>query len=531
MKIGGQRIPGKTLLLITSEGALIGLGLLFATALRLFDAEAFRQQLAEPGVLLRYSIVVVVCELALYYCDLYDLQIVSRRSVLFVRLLQALGAACLILALLYFWDPDLSLGRGVAVIAAPIIITLVVGWRLLVDASAPLLRRSERILIVGDGPAGRSLAESIIGRPELNIHVVGFLSEQEPGAAAAEVSHPSKSYLLKSSGPRVFRLSKAMYTAPLAAAQAAGSGALSFRTMSTPTMPSNSAVALGDHDEQRHGAMPPVLGGVMDVEQVATVERVERVVLSFSERRRCMPLNPLLRLKFIGLNIEEAHNMYERITGRILLDHLAPSWLILSDGFHQPPIVLAAKRFLDLLISVLGVIITAPLMALVALAIFLEDGRPILFRQERIGLGSKHFQILKFRSMRNETVQKSARWTSDRDPRITRVGGFIRKVRLDELPQLINVLRGDMSLVGPRPEQPLLAEMLEENLPYYAQRHSLRPGITGWAQVKYGYGATVEETKIKLEHDLFYIKHLSIALDFAIMFETGKVLLSGRGAK
>jgi lipopolysaccharide/colanic/teichoic acid biosynthesis glycosyltransferase len=170
-------------------------------------------------------------------------------------------------------------------------------------------------------------------------------------------------------------------------------------------------------------------------------------------------------------------------------------------------------------------------MAVIALAVFLESGAPVLFRQGRIGLNGRHFEILKFRSMRNEPVPKAASWTSDSDPRITRVGRFIRKFRLDELPQLISVLRGDMSLVGPRPEQPSLAEMLEEQIPYYGQRHSLRPGITGWAQVKYGYGATVEQTKIKLEHDLFYIKHLSMPLDLAIIFETAKVLLSGRGAK
>ena len=223
--------------------------------------------------------------------------------------------------------------------------------------------------------------------------------------------------------------------------------------------------------------------------------------------------------------------MYERTTGRILLDHLSPSWLILADGFRQSRLVLAAKRLTDIVVSTIGLVLALPLMAVIALAVFLESGAPVLFRQGRIGLNGRHFEILKFRSMRNEPVPKAASWTSDSDPRITRVGRFIRKFRLDELPQLISVLCGDMSLVGPRPEQPSLAEMLEEQIPYYGQRHSLRPGITGWAQVKYGYGATVEQTKIKLEHDLFYIKHLSMPLDLAIIFETAKVLLSGRGAK
>ena len=255
------------------------------------------------------------------------------------------------------------------------------------------------------------------------------------------------------------------------------------------------------------------------------------MVLSLSERRGGTPISQLLRLKFVGMKIEEAHDMYERTTGRILLDHLSPSWLFLADGFHQPRLVLATKRTIDIVVSTLGLVVTLPVMALVALAVVVESGSPILFRQQRIGLNGRRFEILKFRSMKQEVSTKAASWTSDQDPRITRVGRFIRKFRLDELPQLINVLRSDMSLVGPRPEQPSLAQMLEEQIPCYAQRHSLRPGITGWAQVKYGYGATIEQNKAKLEHDLFYIKHLSMPLDLAIIFETGKVLLSGRGAK
>ena len=166
-----------------------------------------------------------------------------------------------------------------------------------------------------------------------------------------------------------------------------------------------------------------------------------------------------------------------------------------------------------------------------ALAVFLESGRPVLFRQPRVGLRGRTFQIIKFRSMRHQSTPAHTNWTSEQDPRITRVGRFIRKLRLDEIPQLVNVLLGDMSLVGPRPEQPAYTHVLEQEIPYYRQRHSLRPGITGWAQVKCGYGATVQESRMKLEYDLFYIKHLSMMLDLVILFETGKVMLSGRGAK
>jgi lipopolysaccharide/colanic/teichoic acid biosynthesis glycosyltransferase len=525
MKIGGQRIPGKTLVLIASEAALIACGLVFATALRFMDAAAFRGELNHSGVLLRYGIVILICELALYYYDLYDLQVVSRRSVLFVRLLQALGTACLGLAMLYYWYPELSLGRGIAAVAAPVIVCLVSGWRLIVDASAPLLRRNERILIVGDGVAGYHLTEEILRRPELNIDIVGILSDRTGfGSALASDADYTGGF---SPLPAQYSL---RYNRPKL--RTSSSGALMMGSLSPAAVLSGAATAVAEAPaEVREFKLPSVLGTPADVERRAESERVDRVVLALSERRGSMPIKELLQLKFLGMKIEEAHDVYERVTGRILLDHLSPSWLILADGFRKSRLVLAAKRAVDIFASAVGIILAAPIMLLVALAIYLESGGPVLFRQERIGLHGTHFQILKFRSMRNEPTPQAASWTSDEDPRITRVGKFIRKFRLDELPQMINVLRGDMSLVGPRPEQPTLAAMLEEQLPYYRQRHSMRPGITGWAQVKYGYGATVEQTKIKLEHDLFYIKHLSLPLDLAIIFETAKVLLSGRGAK
>ena len=206
--------------------------------------------------------------------------------------------------------------------------------------------------------------------------------------------------------------------------------------------------------DTRVRVFPPVLGVPTDVERCAVAERIDRVVLALPERRGGMPIKELLRLKFVGMKIEEAHDMYERITGRILVDHLSPSWLILADGFRQPRLVLAAKRTIDIVISAVGVVLALPIMLLVALAVFIESGAPVLFRQQRVGREGRHFEILKFRSMRTEPLGTAASWTSDQDPRITRVGRFIRIFRIDELPQLINVLRGDMSLVGPRPEQP-----------------------------------------------------------------------------
>jgi len=276
---------------------------------------------------------------------------------------------------------------------------------------------------------------------------------------------------------------------------------------------------------------PGILGGMAELQKTVEAYKVDRIVLAMSERRGTMPVDDLLRLKMAGISIEDARSCYERLIGRILLERLSPSWFILSDGFHKSKFLTVAKRSLDVIFALVGLFLTWPLMAAAAIAIWLETGRPLLFRQKRVGLNGKEFEILKFRSMRKDAEAGGPAWATATDSRITRVGSFLRKYRLDELPQLITVLRGEMSLVGPRPEQPYFCKLLLGNIPYFDQRHSVRPGITGWAQINYSYGATVNESKVKLELDLFYIKHLSVFLDLAILFETGKVMLIGRGAR
>jgi sugar transferase (PEP-CTERM system associated) len=276
---------------------------------------------------------------------------------------------------------------------------------------------------------------------------------------------------------------------------------------------------------------PCIIGGVSNIREIVEKEQIDRVVLALSERRNTMPTDELLRLKMAGLPIEDSHTCYERLIGRILLEKLTPSWLILSKGFRKSDFLLAAKRFLDIIVAIVGLLLTWPIMLAVAVAIAIESGSPLLFRQKRIGLHGKEFEILKFRSMVQDAEKSGPAWATANDKRITRLGAFLRKYRLDELPQLLNVLRGHMSLVGPRPEQPHFCKLLADEVPYFEQRHSVRPGITGWAQVKYQYGATVDESKVKLELDLFYIKHLSIFLDLAILFETAKVMVVGRGAQ
>ncbi len=420
--------------------------------------------LANWQILFRFLLVILTCEVSLYFNELYDFRLMTTRNEILVRLLQAFGIACLGLAVSYYLVPDLGFGRGIAALAAPLIFAMTLSWRLLLSQSPHALGAPEHMLIMGTGPTGISLARVILSRPELQLKVVGFLDEKGEDIGKSLVN-------------------------------------------------------------------PGIIGATEEVEAIVKKEKIDHVVLSLLERRGRMPVRQLLHLKFAGVKVDDAHTFYERVTGRIILERLSPSWLILSDGFRKSALLEWAKRAIDIVVSLLAVILCFPLFIIVGIATWLETGSPILFRQERTGLRGRTFKMVKFRSMKNNAEAAGPQWATQDDHRITRVGRWIRKYRIDELPQFFNVLRGEMSLVGPRPERPELVSLLEEQIPFFGFRHSVRPGITGWAQVKYQYGSSVEEIKTKLEHDLFYIKHLSIMLDLAVLFETAKVMLTGRGAK
>ena len=242
-------------------------------------------------------------------------------------------------------------------------------------------------------------------------------------------------------------------------------------------------------------------------------------------------MEELLRAKMAGIRVEDATTTYERVTGKILLDDLRPSWLIFSDGFRVSRVTRLMKRTIDLTLSLVMALVALPLMALTAVLVWLDDGWPVLYRQERVGENGRAFVLSKFRSMRKDAEKGGTPiWAKDGDVRITRVGRFIRKTRLDELPQLWNVVRGDMSFVGPRPERPFFVEQLSQAIPFYQQRHAVKPGLTGWAQVKYRYGSSLEDSMEKLRYDLYYIKHLSVIFDLTIVFDTVKVVLFRKGA-
>jgi sugar transferase (PEP-CTERM system associated) len=463
LKIGGQKIPSTTKVLVAGDVFLISTGLCLAILLRLHDSQLALSYLRLPDMPLRVGIVVVTCGLSLYYNDVYSSRVANRRSELFVYLFQAIGTAWIALAILYYLIPDHSLGRGIALLSAPIVLSLLLGWRMVLLQSF-LLPRQQRVLVVGTAPLGISLVREVLRRPELQIKVVGFLDEKGENIGKSLVN-------------------------------------------------------------------PGIIGATSELEAITSSEKIDRIILSLKERRGQTPVRELLRLKFAGIAVEDAHTVSEQIDGRIRLEYLSPSWMILSDGFRKSGLLQAVKRCLDLLASAVLLILSLPIMIVVALAIWLESGGPVLFKQERIGLGGRPFEILKFRSMNQNAEADGPQWATDGDRRITKVGRLLRKLRLDELPQVVNVLRGEMSFVGPRPERAVFCEMLAAETAFYGLRHSVRPGITGWAQVKYQYGGSIEQAKTKLEYDLFYIKHMSLTLDLAILFETAKVVMWQRGAK
>ena len=268
------------------------------------------------------------------------------------------------------------------------------------------------------------------------------------------------------------------------------------------------------------------------LQAIAREKSVSQVIVALSDRRGKMPIRELLDLRLAGIKIEEAGSVLEKISGRIQVDTLHPSALIFSEGFRLNQSLLLMRRLVSILVSLSVLLCTLPLLPFIVLGIKLTSRGPVLFRQERVGRNGESFWLYKFRTMRDDAEAATGpTWASDNDPRVTPFGRFLRRTRLDEIPQLWNVLKGDMGFVGPRPERPEFVQWLTTAIPYYPLRHVVRPGITGWAQVRYKYGASVEESKQKLQYDLYYIKHMSVALDLLIMFETVKTILQARGSR
>ena len=277
---------------------------------------------------------------------------------------------------------------------------------------------------------------------------------------------------------------------------------------------------------------PRVIALTSELDKVVEREGIDRIVVAMGERRGHLPTDELLRLSLAGkVSIEEGASFYERVTGRVSLNMIRPSWLIFSSRGRQARLSGLVRNAVHRLVALIGAILSLPLVGLTAILIKLDSRGPIFYRQERVGQNGQPFMLIKFRSMRVDAEQAGPVWAQKRDDRATRLGRIIRKMRIDEIPQFWNILRGDMNFVGPRPERPHFVAQLAREIPYYEQRHLIPPGLTGWAQIKYPYGASLNDARQKLQYDLYYIKNQSLLLDAIILFETIKIILFGRGAQ
>jgi sugar transferase (PEP-CTERM system associated) len=459
-----RRHQSRTYLLLAAEACLLFGGMVLATLARFgFDGAPF--ELITRHGYYKAVLVSLFCVVAFYLYDLYDFVVMNDRRELVLRLVQALGLAWVALAIVFYAVPHLMIGRGVSLIALPMALALMVGWRISIHwlTGHPLI--GEKILIVGSGEAAKEIAREVLSRPDAGYRIVGFV-DNDPALVGVSIVNPR------------------------------------------------------------------VVGLTTDMGQIVRREGVDRIIVGMGERRGQFPTQQLLDLSLSGdVAIEECAAFYERLTGRVNLAMMRPSWLIFSGRGRR-------ARFEDFLratfhrgVALVGGIISLPIALVTAAVIKLESPGPALYKQERLGKNGRSFTIMKFRSMRADAEKSGPVWAQDRDDRVTRVGRVIRKIRVDEIPQFWNILKGEMNFVGPRPERPHFVRQLAEEIPFYEQRHLIAPGLTGWAQIKYPYGASVEDARQKLQYDLYYIKNQSLVLDAIILFETVKTILFGRGAR
>ena len=446
--------------LIVSETALI-LGAVAVSAYVRHGAQAWPQLVAD--MLPKALVITSVCQLCLYYGDLYDdPEIGGNRAELLIRILRALGITLLVLAVLYTMFPGLTVARGVLAPAATLAAVAVVVWRLVFAWAAHRVGPRERLLLVGTSGAGLALGHELHHREALGAQIIGFVDVDATGRE--------------------------------------GIGPLAF------------------------------LGTIEDIPALVRARSVDRVVVSLADARGKLPMDKLLEMKLDGVRFDHLTSVYEEYTGKIAVENLRPSWLIFSPGFRKTRRLLAAKRSLDVVAASIGLMLSAPILLVLAAVVKLTSPGPVFYSQRRVGRDGQLFTVHKLRSMCADAERDTGPvWARGGDARITTVGRFLRRTRLDELPQFWTILVGHMSLVGPRPERPEFVQSLRQQIPFYGQRHVVKPGLTGWAQVRYTYGATVEDALEKLQYDLFYIKNMAIALDLFIIFETVKTVLLRRG--
>ena len=467
----------------------------------------------------------LLAQLTITLNELYDYRVSASQYERASRFVGSAGSAILVgggtVTLARLWHLDRVLdfpGLKPFQLIQTLVFTLLVGfivlyfWRNLFHWFIGRWHFSERVLILGAGDAARQLAQDINERPYVGYEAVAIVPDDafDAGGSGAQS---------RGSDPAPAR--------PATSATERATGALAVELL----RPKSKKVAVapkgnghgngnGNGHSTTHEALPDLVRRM----------KVDRVIVALEDRRRRLPIEDLLTCRLRGISVQEYEEVYEGITGKIAVQALRPSYLIFNEGFGRAPWGELAKRSLDLVMATSLLLLTWPIMLVTALLVRFDSPGSVLFRQQRIGRDGAPFTVLKFRSMRADAEKLSGPvWAQADDPRITRIGKILRKSRLDELPQLFNVLMGDMSLVGPRPERGVFVEELSEQIPYFNQRHIVKPGLTGWAQINYPYGNTVEDALQKLQYDLFYIKYQSLLFDLSILFNTVKTVLLRKG--
>lgn len=463
LKLFNQYYSIRSLLFFLGESCLIVLGIY--GAIYLMHQGHIPEQPLRENMWLRILIVALVLQISLYHNDLYNFGSDLKLFDVGLRIAQAVGTACIILAGLYFAFPNLILGQGIFFLGLFLVVIFLVSWRIVYQYVCQRRLMSERIMLIGDSNLAGMISQEIHSSFDSGYTIAAVFANPDDSGLAAEI------------GTELY----------------------------------------SDYDQ---------------LCSVAETLGIRKIVMALEEKRGKSPVKKLLECKMQGIRILDGVSFYEHLSGKILATQTTPSWLIFSEGFNRHRLGLLCKRGYDVLSALFGLVLFSPLLLCIAAAVKLTSPGPVFVVQERVGQMGQVFKMVKFRTMRRDAEGGTgAVWAEEEDPRITGVGRVLRKFRLDEIPQLWNVLKGDMSFVGPRPERPEFVKQLRQTLPYYGERHTVKPGMTGWAQVNYGYGASEDDALRKLEYDLFYIKNLSSLFDLFIVLKTAKAVFFSDGAR
>ncbi|CCK80496.1 TIGR03013 family XrtA/PEP-CTERM system glycosyltransferase [Desulfobacula toluolica] len=463
LRVLKQYFPIRNIIFSILEGFVIFGSILLSTIL-LTSSFSYPFNLL---IVLRILLITFICQVCLYYNDLYDFDVSSSLTETSIRLLQALGITSIALAFIYYIFPLAIVDQKVFILSIFFLLIFIIGWRFLYIQILNKGVFNEYIMILGSSRLATDIFKKIFNTLDCGYTVSIMIPESK-----------NERYLID--------------------------------------LPDTVNVQ----------------NEIGNLYRIASEMGINKVVVALKEKRTSFPIDELIKCRTSGIKVIEGSTFYEMLTGKVLVTQINPSWLIFSDGFRKSKLKIILKRIEDIILSLILLIFFSPLLVLAAILIKLDSKGPVFFSQDRVGLDKKEYMMHKFRSMlKNAEKSTGPVWAQNNDTRITKVGKVIRKFRIDEFPQLWDVLIGNMSLVGPRPERKYFTDELEKQIPFYSQRFNVKPGVTGWAQVSYTYGATVDDAIEKLNYDLFYIKNMSLTLDMIIILRTIKTVLFGRGAR